>query len=754
MLIRKMLRDIWKNKVPFIAIFLMMFTANFIFSGITSEYNGLRENLNNFTEETNLANALVISEGFSEDEINEIKLSANIDNVEKRFFIPLNLDNDTEKTIDLFVLDEENSISKMKVIEGKTYNTKDDGIWLDISFARENDYEVGDKITFDNQGIKIEKEILGLGYSPEYIYNPKDGQLVADHKKNGFAFMNENSFPFKDYLIWNELIVVGSGDIETEINNILASKNFSYIAKEDSLSYSMINSEINQHKDIGNIFVVVFLIVALLVTVTTLHRLLNSQKLQIGILKAMGFKKKKLYFHYISHTTFVCLLGSFVGWVLGYLLLPELLLSMMREFYILPEINAEMLELSWLLPIICGVICLVISIYVCRKYLIERAANILYSNALEKEYKLLPFSKLMRKLSFYGQWNIRDIFRNRLRSIVTILGVVGCVAILYAALTMYASMNYMSEWTYSKAQSYEAKVSGNLIDEDYRNSLISDMNGESLMESYIEIRFDGESENGSFTGIESQEYIHLFNEKNKEITLSEGIALSKNIAEDLGIETGDIIEWKFLNEDSWRSDKVSFLVRSPISQGITMLKEDMVKENIDFVPTSIIGDKPSDSIIDSDYVNIVQYKDDLVAETNRLLESSIALIAIFILAALLLGSVILYNLGNLSYMERYREMATLKVLGFSNKKIEKLLVQQNIWLTIIGIILGLPAGYALCVYMFETTIQSSLDIVIYAPYYVYLITVIGTIGLSFLISKFLARKIRKVDMVAALKANE
>lgn len=155
----------------------------------------------------------------------------------------------------------------------------------------------------------------------------------------------------------------------------------------------------------------------------------------------------------------------------------------------------------------------------------------------------------------------------------------------------------------------------------------------------------------------------------------------------------------------------------------------------------------------SDYVDSVQHKADLKSALDTILNASVMLSMLFLVCAVLLGGVILYNLGTLSYMERYRDMATLKVLGFHNQRIRKLMIQQNIWLTIAGIVIGLPAGYGLTILMLST-VQDSIDIRVYIPAYTYIISILGTFLLSWSISKFLSRKIYRIDMVSALKLNE
>lgn len=753
MLIRKMLRDVWKNKVPFIAIFLMMFAGNFIFSGITSEYNGMQKSFSSYIHETNLADAWVVGNNFSHDDVEELEKKSNIDDVEYRVSIQSTLTEYENKFLDLYALDKENNISQIKVIKGAKYSWKNNGIWLDTIFAKENNYGLGDKIKLSINGQEIEREIVGLCYSPEYIYNTKNGELVTDHKNTGFAFVSKSSMNKFEDLQSNQLLIKGNGNLTKTVEDTLKNKNTTVILQKDHMSYSMISDEITQHKEIGLIFVGVFLFIAILITITTVHRLLNSQRLQIGILKALGFKKRNLYIHYTSHSTFVCLIGSCLGWLTGYFALSNILHPIMREMYILPELKSSMLEWSWMLPIICMVLCLLISVIVCQKYLRGNASKILYSNSVEKKYKEIPLSFIWKHFSFYGQWNLRDIFRNKLRSVMTVLGVVGCVALIYSSLGLFTSMQHLSDWTFDDVLTYETKVTGNFSNQEFKNKLITSMYGEELMEKSIDIKFKDEEKSVAFTGVETQDYIKAFDIENNSIELKKGIAISKNIADEIGIKIGDRLKWRFMGQNKWYLSSVKYIIRTPMSQGITMLKSEMDKENIPFIATSIIGEKPDEIDTNSEFINSIQYKEDLKEGLNTVLNASVMISTLFLVMAILLGSVILYNLGTLSYMERYRDMATLKVLGFNNKRIRKLMVQQNLWLTFVGVVVGLPAGYGLMVAMLGT-VQTSIDISVYTPLYVYIASLLGTFLLSWLINKILAGKIKYIDMVSALKVNE
>lgn len=123
----------------------------------------------------------------------------------------------------------------------------------------------------------------------------------------------------------------------------------------------MLTGEIAQHRSIGLVFSLAFLFIAVLITITTMHRVLQSQRMQLGILKALGFKKRKLLIHYLSHSTFICLVGSILGYWLGLIIMPALIYPMFEEMYVLPVLTSQPIVLGYLLPIGCTILCMLIS---------------------------------------------------------------------------------------------------------------------------------------------------------------------------------------------------------------------------------------------------------------------------------------------------------------------------------------------------------------------------------------------------------
>jgi len=232
-----------------------------------------------------------------------------------------------------------------------------------------------------------------------------------------------------------------------------------------------------------------------------------------------------------------------------------------------------------------------------------------------------------------------------------------------------------------------------------------------------------------------------------------GISLSHKIALSLKVSRGDKILWRIYGEKSWRESEVKAIYRTPAGQGMIMTRDAFHNIGLNMVPTALLSPQKVTDLKDlSDNVT-TQSKEQLKKGFDQFIDSMSAIVIILIVASLMLGGVVLYNLGVLSFSERTREFATLKVLGFFPKKIQELMRRQNIWTTVMGIIVGIPAGYGLVMYM-TSTMSDSMDMRAYISITSYLISILGVFILSFTVNLFLSRKIKDIDMVSSLKSVE
>ena len=337
MLYKKMLRDFKDNKAQFISIFFMAFIAVFAFAGIGAEVTGLTESSQNYYTNTNLADITIYTTNIDNTTIQNIENINGIQNTEQQLIIPTTAKLNNTPDITLHTI-EKGEISKFYPISGEDFNINDEnGIWLDKRFADANNLTIGDNITLEYGTIKITKEIKGIGYSPDYVYEIQEGSLVPDFKQVGYAYISYKAFPTQ--VPYNTLLIDAENtpNLENNIKNTIGENNYTqYLEQKDFSSYHQFQDEIDQHQMLADVMPMIFVIVSLLTLLTTMTRLINNQRTQIGTLKALGYSNKSVTLHYISYGFFLSTIGSILGIILGPMIIPYMFFPSMQSFYTLP----------------------------------------------------------------------------------------------------------------------------------------------------------------------------------------------------------------------------------------------------------------------------------------------------------------------------------------------------------------------------------------------------------------------------------
>ncbi len=338
MLAKKMIRDIKNHKIQFISIFLMAFLGIYVFVGFGAESFGLEETANTYYAETNLADGWIYSDSIDNDLIDKVKDIESTNDVEKQLVLSSVGDFKNDPDITLHCLADDD-ISKFYLVKGKEFNLSDeDGVWLDIRFADAKNLDIGDNITFMANGFEIEKEIKGLGYSPEYVYQTSDTSMIPDYDKMGFAYMSYKAFPM-DNVPYNVLLVKFDGsatDYEHDLDDKIGDDYSSFVDRSVNPSFAEFQDETDQHKVMTGFIPVIFILIAMLTLLTTMTRIISNQRTQIGVLKALGFKNHTIMIHYISYGFWMVLAGSILGFILGPLTIPPMMFEEFAPLYSLP----------------------------------------------------------------------------------------------------------------------------------------------------------------------------------------------------------------------------------------------------------------------------------------------------------------------------------------------------------------------------------------------------------------------------------
>ena len=336
---------------------------------------------------------------------------------------------------------------------------------------------------------------------------------------------------------------------------------------------------------------------------------------------------------------------------------------------------------------------------------------------------------------------------------MTIVGVMGCSALLVCAFGMYDGMNDLKEWEYTQINHYDSKL---VIEEDTAQSQIDDIadkvNGDEIMEGAIEIESDSAKKSGSLLVLNETDLITPTDYDGNHVEIKDNeVSISEKMAKMLDVDVGDTVKWHIMGSDKWVDTKIDKIHADPISQGFIMSSDKLDDLDLNYTSTSIITSEHVTK--DYDGVKAANSMNNMTSSWDELTESMWLLIYILIFFAGLLAIVVLYNLGLLSFTEIEREIATLKVLGFKTGALRKLLLTQNLWFTAIGFVLGLPAGYYILAIMWESSGDSFYILPSISPTN-FLLTLAITFALSIMVNLMFSRKIKKLDMVESLKGVE
>ena len=364
---------------------------------------------------------------------------------------------------------------------------------------------------------------------------------------------------------------------------------------------------------------------------------------------------------------------------------------------------------------------------------------------------LIEKTKFFHNLSFGTRWNMRDIVRHKSRTAMSLIGIIGCTILIIASLGMKDTMNSFLNIYYDNGLNYSSRIffTETATDEQKReiiNKYEGDFGGS------VSVQVEGKTVSLDIYDI-TRDKIRFVNDNDENFTLGDdGAYICMRIAEKFGLKKGDSFSVSPFGTDDVYNLVVAGLFRS-VSENVVITDKYAAKTGIPYVIDSVYTDVVKSDIVQSDAIKSVQSKQMIMDSFEVFLSMMDMMVYLLVGGALLLGIIVLYNLGTMSYTERYREMATLKVVGFRDKRIGKLLAEQNLVLSVIGIIIGVPLGALTLSYLLKV-LASEYEMKMAISVVSYLITAALTIGMSLLVSLLVARKNKKIDMVEALKGQE
>ena len=558
-----------------------------------------------------------------------------------------------------------------------------------------------------------------------------------------------------------------------------------YVLNRDAVeSYMSFKNDTQSIGAIGTVFPIIFFLVAALVALTTMTRMVEEQRTQIGTLKALGYSKFTIIGKYILYAGLATVIGSVVGVFLGEFTIPYFIVGAYKTaYYNLGDTVVTLNVIHALVASFAAIICTVgATFFACYKELRAAPAELMRPEAPKagKRIFLENIDAIWERLNFGQKAAMRNLFRYKKRFFMTLFGVGGCMALLLVGLGIRDSVSAMANNQYGEVLKYDGIVSvDSTLTRAQRRAMLSDVSDISDITDYIQANRTMVYATGKVSDEKNayliiprdtdkfEEYISICERGSlvDELELSdEGVIVTEKYAKLLGVSIGDSIYVRHSESDAYPKEiKVVGITENYIFNYIYMTPKLYQSLYNVSAETNVLMLKMEDAANTEDIssrllkikgVNSVTMNADELGELNTVINSLYFIVILMIVAAAILAFVVLYNLNNINISERHRELATLKLLGFYDKELSAYVYRENVVLTILGTILGIFLGIVLHrfvmitvetdVYMFGRELQP-LSIVIGA-----VLTIIFALATN-LIMYF---RLKKIDMIESLKSVE
>lgn len=550
--------------------------------------------------------------------------------------------------------------------------------------------------------------------------------------------------------------------------------------RNDNPGYSSYTENVERVNAVGKVFPVFFLLVAVLVCVTTMSRLVEEQRGDIGALTTLGYKKRDIMLKYVYYSAGASVIGSVVGIAVGVPVIPTVIKSAYSILYSIPSQSLRLNVPSAVIATVVAVICTsCVSVFTCYELLRHSPATLLRPKAPKPGKRILleRITFLWNKMSFFAKVTARNIFRYKARFLMTVIGVAGCTALIVSGLGLYSSITDVMDRQFGEIFAYDATImvsSGENDTETLRKALKED----SRVGDFSLCRQSMVTVASQQTSVDENVYIAVpenVGEYEKIVNIRErttgnkiefkdtGCIITEKLANTLGVKIGDTVK---VTDDSRTAELEITAIAENYLYGYVFVHPDTYRESFSrdakydlFMIKQSGTEEFTDDTVGSEYVE----RDDVLGvvfistnmETFRnMIQSLNYVVLVMIVCAAALAFVVLYNLSNINIAERKREISTIKVLGFKNSETSAYIYRENIMLTAAGILCGLLLGIWLKGFIVSTV---EVNMVMFSRQLhasTFVLSTLLTAVFSVAVNLVMHLRIKKIDMVESLKSVE
>ena len=778
MLLRKLLRDLRKNKLSAVTIVcitalgIMLWTG---FSGIST--NGMAITAD-FYRVCAMPDLFVSGNRLDAGDIRDIRQNGGLE-VMGRNVVDMTADGLDGAVLRLYAQEMPARLNKPIVLQGSLEGMDNPrNLLLDADFMEANGLRVGQKLRLRYHERFYEFHIIAAVRTPENIYNLKDvSAMVPDHRGFGYALTADSAV--RDMLyggeahLYNQIVLTTKDPegMKAFLSRRLTGKLLSATGRGEHVSASMVDLEFRTIGSIVGVFPTVFFLIAALISFTSLKRLIDKERTTIGTLKALGVKDWTVLSHYSSYGVLFGALAAAVGVPLG-LLIPKAMFRVMDRYFALPPYT---LRLNYATSVLAAVTAVAVSVaaalWACRGILSLPPSVCMRTKSAKPGKKILleRVRLLWDRLSDIRHVILRNLFRNKDRMLMSLFGVLCSCALLFIAFGMKSSIDHMMESVYEKVNCYDIKTflaPGTSPAEARRVAALPQAShGELIMETGAKLTGRTVAEKTAAITVvpDNAQLLGIYEGRDLSQSLpAEGCILSDALARELGVGEGDRIAVRFTGRQTPIFLKVNKVIVQSFGQGVFVSRTAWRQAGEGFAATAALLRVKNGTDLGAfltrlracDFVLDAQDQGQMKASLESDMAISNVSISMLILFAGVMAFAVLFKLGVLNFYERERELATLKVVGFTDGEVRRMAFGENNLFVAVGGGAGLVLG--------NLGIDSMLSMVETEHFtftkYVDLTTVAYSLGMlclfSFLTNLLLRRFVQKIDVISALKAME
>ncbi len=547
-----------------------------------------------------------------------------------------------------------------------------------------------------------------------------------------------------------------------------------YVQNRTSLdSYSSLNSDLSSIEAVGRIFPIIFLLVAVLVSLTTMTRMVEEERGLIGTYKALGFDNAAIYQKYILFAVMACLFGGILGDILGFIFMPKFIAVVLEELYTLPQYYLRfdiLYGVGGILLFMAGIVAA--TALTCRSELKQMPAPLMRPKAPRAGSRVFleRIPAIWTHLKFLNKVTVRNLFRYKKRLFMTVGGIMGCTALILCGFAIKDSIADLAPKQYGNIYRYDLMA---VFEEDDTDGMVRQLSSDGNVADILNLRIesvklqnaDGATEKVQLMvipdGAEITDYVRTKNLSGALISPNDGgILITQNAARILEVKPGDTVFVQDM-ELVQREAIVSDVVQNYLGNNVYMTQSLYESLFGEYTPNGILAHLSDTCTDQAGYAKTLLNNDSvLTALSTAALNEDFgfdlmnAVMLLIIAMAGGLAFVVLFTLSNTNISERVRELATIKVLGFYDKEVHQYVNKETLILTGTGVLVGLPVGRVLSGFLTTALNMPSIHFAVHLEPVSYLFSAVITFCFAIVVSWITNRMLDRINMVEALKSVE